>query len=355
MPVPHLKDEFGRVPAGGICRKIAPLDKEPIRARLFVRGPDAELRGEFFQSPKPLVRGARNMRKEESQIGEGPDGPHDQQEHIERDHGRSLSGVGAFGNRLANLRWRPYGTRVKNGKDNGKATPEGDSLEDRLGPEIDEALLALDELATDDPEEALATFDTLPEPVQALVDFQLLAARAHQALEQLDAARDILLALLPQHSENPDLHHQLGDVFEDLGEVEKANHHFEKTRALDLDLYEQLPQEEKQAGIDGLREALASIADSLKSRNLRVSVATLPSAADVLLGIDPRALSYYDEDTNHLIGYAGNIAFEFGGLEEDELKEALTLGLVEYLADDLELTNEELEAFGFELDESEED
>lgn len=353
MSVPHLNDKLCRIRAGRICRKIAALHEKAVGTRLFVRDPNAELRRKLLQRTKSLVGGAGNMRKKERQVGEGSDGPHDQQEHIQRDHGPSLAGGRPAGNCLVNAPWRPYGTAVKNGKDNGKGAPSGDALEDQLGPEIDEALLALDELCVDDPEEALATFDTLPEPVKALIDFQLLAARAQKAQRRLDVARDTLLALLPQHDENPDLHHQLGDVFEDLGDVEKANHHFEKTRALDLALYEQLPQDEQKLGSTELEEALASIANTLSSRKLGVRVVTLPSAADVIGGIDPRALCHYDEGKSTLVGYAGNIAFEFGGLEQDELKEALLVGLVEYLADDLDLSSEELEAFGFETDEEE--
>lgn len=235
---------------------------------------------------------------------------------------------------------------VKNGKGKESAMPKDSSLEEHLGPEIDEALLALDELATDDPEEALATFDTLPEPVQALVDFQLLSARAHQALGEVDTARDILLALLSKHTENPDVHHQLGDVFEDLGDIEKGNAHFEKTRALDLAAYENLTAEERERGVRELEQALANMAAGLAPRHLQVRVETLPSPSDVVAGIDPRALCHYQSETKTLVGYAGNVAFEFGELDDDEQKGALVLGLVEYIADDLGLSDEELERFG---------
>jgi tetratricopeptide (TPR) repeat protein len=244
---------------------------------------------------------------------------------------------------------------VKNGKGAGPPTLPEDSRSDILGPEIDEALLALDELASEDPEEALATFDTLPEPVQALVDFQLLAARAHQSLGELEAARDILLALHDHHAQNADLHHQLGDVLEDLGEVEKANSHFEKTLALDLAAYEQLSPEERSRLALELEQALTKIAKTLESRGLHVSVDTLPSSSDVLLGIDPRALCRYQKDTKHLVGYAGNVAFEFHDLEDDLRQNALLSGLIAYAADELELSNEELELLGFEVDDSEQE
>lgn len=355
MSVTHLNDELGRVSSGSIGRKIASLDNQPIGVLFRISGPNPELPREFFQGAKALVGGARNVGKEKREVRQGSHSTHDQQKHVQRDHGPSLSVPRPLSNCLANLQERFYGPDVKNGKKDSEASPSHDSLEERLGPEIDEALLALDELASDDPEEALATFDTLPEPVQALVDFQLLAARAHQALGQLDAARDILLALLREHEENPDLHHQLGDVFEDLGEVEKGNMHFEKTRSLDLALYEQLPHDERKQGVAELEEALFAIKTGLSSRKLGVRVETLPSAPDVTEGIDPRALCHYHEATNTLIGYAGNIAFEFGGLEEDEQKEALIGALIEYAADDLELSADELEIFGFDTDEDDED
>lgn len=296
------------------------------------------------------------MREEEEQVGHRSDRSHDEQEHIQGDHDRSLSEPGVFSNRLAHSRGRFYGSRVKNAKDKQEQTRPGDTLEEHLGPEIDEALLALDELATDDPEEALATFDTLPEPVQALVDFQLLAARAHQALGELDTSRDMLLALLDLHPQNADVHHQLGDVSEDLGDIAKANEHFEKTRVLDLASYEKLPMEERRKGEDELEQALASIDSTLKNRDFRFSVETLPSPADVILGVDPRALCHYRKETKNLVAYAANLVFEFGDLtDEEERREALIAGLLEYAADDLDLSAEELELFGLISAESDED
>jgi tetratricopeptide (TPR) repeat protein len=295
------------------------------------------------------------MGEEQHQIGHGTERAHDQQEHVQRNHEASLTLERQLSNHLAYELTRLYGPDVKNGKGAGPPRLPEDSRSDILGPEIDEALLALDELASEDPEEALATFDTLPEPVQALVDFQLLAARAHQSLGELEAARDILLALLDHHALNADLHHQLGDVLEDLGEVEKANSHFEKTLALDLAAYEQLSPEERSMLALELEQALTKIAKTLESRGLHVSVDTLPSSSDVLLGIDPRALCRYQKDTKHLVGYAGNVAFEFHDLEDDLRQNALLSGLIAYAADELELSNEELELLGFEVDDSEQE
>lgn len=290
------------------------------------------------------------MREEQEQVRSCSHSSHDEQEHIQRDHGRSLSPRSLVGNHLADLFGQSYGPPVKNGKSKGEQAPPDDTLEERLGPEIDEALLALDELATDDPEEALATFDTLPEPVQALVEFQLLAARAHHALGHLEAARDTLLALLKEHSENADVHHQLGDVFEDLGDLEKGNEHFERTRLLDLKSYEELPAEERQDAVVELEEALTSIASTLETRNLKFSVEALPSPADVALGIDPRALCHYRNDTKSLVAYSANLVFEFGDVADSaERKEALIVGLIEYAADDLDLSDDELVLFGFEI------
>lgn len=264
----------------------------------------------------------------------------------------SLSAAGHLSNCLAPALGRLYVPGVKNEKGQVDQAPPDESLEERLGPEIDEALFLLDELATDDPEEALATFDTLPVPVQALVDFQLLAARAHQALGEVETARDILLSLLNEHAENPDVHHQLGDVFEDLGDVEKGNAHFEKTRALDLSAYEKLTSEERKKSVVELEEALAKIAATLTPRRLQVTVETMPSQADVIAGIDPRALCHYRKETESLVGYAGNVAFEFGDLDDGEPHDALVLGLIEYAATELGLSEHEIGLFGVGIDES---
>ncbi len=220
------------------------------------------------------------------------------------------------------------------------------SLAETLGPEIEEALLALDELCVDDPEEAISTFDTLPEPVQALVDFQLLLARAHHAIGQLEAARDILLALTSDNEENADLFHQLGDVLEDLGDLPRANQYFEKTRTLDAAALDALPTDLKREFDEEAMQALQFIAEELAPRQFSCATEPLPSAEDVVSGVDPRALSRYRASDSTLLAYSANLGAEYGDIEDDEERgEAYLFGIVATSADELGLSEDERARF----------
>ncbi len=246
-------------------------------------------------------------------------------------------------NCLAKDRAGTYAFLMAKGDEPDKAE---DDLEARLGTEIAEALLALDELSLDDPEEALATFDTLPEPVQALVDFQLLNARAHQALGQLEAARDILFSLLPAHEDNADVHHQLGDVLEDLGEVRRANEHFESVLRLDGSAFSELADEEQNLARDLATTALARLESATTSRSLKTAVEVLPKPEDVRAGVDPRALSHASEDSTWTV-YSANLAFEYGDIEDEEERLlAVIEGLLESAPETLHLSEAELADLG---------
>lgn len=232
----------------------------------------------------------------------------------------------------------------------GKHAPE--EVENALGPELDEALLALDELAAEDPEEALTMFDTLPEPVQALAHFQLVLARAHQNLEQLEAARDLVEKVLARDADNADAHHLLGDVLEDMGETAAANDHFLRTLSLDEKAYASLPADERIEG-DEVESVLGeSLEKLLDKRSIQLEVRNFPDASDVKSGIDPRALFVMPDDSR-LVAYLSNIQAELGDLDEDDFIDALTFAAASEIADSLDLDEEELAEAGVNLSEPE--
>lgn len=196
--------------------------------------------------------------------------------------------------------------------------PETDELEERLRPELDEALLALDELAVEDPEEALSMFDSLPEPVQALPEFLLTLARAHQNLEQLEAALELTLGVLGKNQQNADAHHLAGDLCEDLGKSEEATSHFLAT--LRLDQVQLDPVEPEGALLSRIseeaRRTLEHLPDEMRPR---LTVLPLPSEEEVRDGVDPRALCRFlpGKDGGGLLHlYATNLHAEYGDLEE---------------------------------------
>lgn len=229
-------------------------------------------------------------------------------------------------------------------------------LEVSLRPELDEALLGLDELALENPEEALSMFETLPEPVQALPEFQLALARTNQLLGQLEAARDIVLAVVQHERVAADAHHLLGDLLEDLGDGDGANEHFICVLELDQKSFEEectIPESE-------LRERLSSILtatiDALPEeirtqvQDAQRSVSLFPTALEVKAGLDPRALTHWQKDDDKagtFVLYGANLDAEFGDLTEfDEFSPHVRAAIHDEIVEQLELSAAESKRFG---------
>lgn len=229
-------------------------------------------------------------------------------------------------------------------------------LSNHLRPELDEALLALDETCNDNPDDALAVFESLPEAVQALPDFQLALARTYQAKGQLDAARDVAANILPHPEHGADAHHFLGDVLEDLGQLEEANEHFLKTLELDQFAF-------RDEGVDpaALCERLQSVLQRIVTElpaeiapsvgAARLEVRLFPTREEVLEGTDPRSFLHFQgeprSDSARLVLYAANLHAEFGDLEEfDEFVPQVTACIHQELALFLELSEPESRRLG---------
>jgi len=232
---------------------------------------------------------------------------------------------------------------------------EPQDLEASLRPELDEALLGLDELAAENPEEALSMFETLPEPVQAMAEFQLVLARCHQSLEQLEVARDLAMGVLAKDDTQADAHHLLADLLEDLGDESGANEHFLTTLKLDRKSFEETSTLSDEELLSRLTKVLASTMDSLPEEvRSRIVAAThkvelFPTEADVKAGLDPRALSHFDESakTEVLTLFAANLDAEYGDLDEfDEFLPHVRATIVQEIVDHLGLDAAESERLG---------
>lgn len=230
-----------------------------------------------------------------------------------------------------------------------------------MQPELEEALLGLDELAQHNAEEALNVFQTLPAPVQDLPDFQLVLARANQALGRLEEARTLSMRVVDNHESSADAHHLLADLLEDLGDTTLANHHFLRTLELDRLQFERESEIPKEELFARLEKVLSDACDPLpKDVSLKSRVELLPSVEEVEGGLDPRALTSYlppgrGGEEALLTLFAANLDAEFGDLEEfGEFAPHVQRAIRDDLIGHLSLTPGQLRQIGWEIPESNE-
>lgn len=209
---------------------------------------------------------------------------------------------------------------------------EDDDLDLEDGDDaLDDALIHLDELMVEDPEEALATFRALPPEVQALPEFRLSLAHIQRNLGDLAATRSVLTELLAEEPDYADAHHLLGDALEDLGEAAQATKHFLRTLELDRLAASEIPEVEVAALLDETMQHLTQVMRELPAEfharlsNVPLLVERLPSESMVREGLDPRALGVFEGQADeHLSGpnphsvptriilFADNLAAEYG-------------------------------------------
>ncbi len=234
-------------------------------------------------------------------------------------------------------------------------TEDADQISE-MRPELDEALLGLDQLAQENAEEGLAMFATLPEPVQGLAAFQLVLARTQQALKQLDKAKTIAEQIVSADEENADAHHLLADILEDQENTQEANSHFIRTLRLDKKSYEEgasLPEAElKKALLQILKSTCAELPAEYQSP---ARIELFPTEKDVENGVDPRALSIWvtgDAPKGYLVLYAANLDAEFGDLVEfDEFAPHVCDTIRGEIAGHLSFSEEMLQKLGWEKSE----
>lgn len=186
--------------------------------------------------------------------------------------------------------------------DSEESAPDASEVEQEEA--LVEALESLDELAQEDPEEALSMFETLPEEVQTLPDFQLALAGLLRATEDLEGAKEVLESLVESDAEDADAHHALGDVLEDLGDLERATTHFLRVLELDTLAVAERPAAELEELLDETLQHLKTTVEELpkewheRLKNVPLEVARLPSEDLVKDGLDPRALGLFEGPTH---------------------------------------------------------
>lgn len=231
-----------------------------------------------------------------------------------------------------------------------------------LSLELDEALLALDELGSEDPEDAITMFGTLPEPVQQLPAFVLALARLHQASGALKRARKLAETVITTETgaaASPgaasddqqavllaDAHHLLGDVLEDLDEPDLANQHFLSCLQADEKLFKERSGAQAEELRDRLAELLEETVQQLpeevrpRIQSAERKVALFPSAQQVKKGMDPRALGVWlsegSSQQNQLVLFAANVEAEYGDLDEfgelvPQVRQAIFDMIIEHL------------------------
>jgi tetratricopeptide (TPR) repeat protein len=216
-----------------------------------------------------------------------------------------------------------------------------------LQAELDEALLALEELITESPEEALSMYESLPAEVRNRFEFRLSKARALRATEQLDDARHICETLIAETDDRvlqADIHHLLGDLLEDLGDTDAANEHFISVLRIDQEMFptlQHVAEPQLSNKLNSLtKSAIQALSSAAQAQITGHSVVLFPSEDEVRSGLDPRAFSVYVPNARggEFKVFAANLDAEFGDLEElDEFDEHVITEIKEQLAEQLGL------------------
>lgn len=171
-------------------------------------------------------------------------------------------------------------------------TAADDTISDELLDTLDE----LYDLAAEDPEEAYSTFQSFPEEVRAMLQFQMALAGIEKLLERFEEGEERLRGLLAARPDDADLHHQLADLLEDSGNLKDANHHFLETLRLDnLEPAASSPEIEKRVEAT-VKEVIESLPPNFQSKLAHVPlfIEPRPSREVVEGGLDPRSLGLFE-------------------------------------------------------------
>lgn len=229
--------------------------------------------------------------------------------------------------------------------------------------DLEEALVALEELGAEDPEQALAMFDELPEQVQGLFDFQLALALLYRNSRKLEVARDIALRLLEHANDDPDVHHLLGDVYEDLGQEKDATRHFVQTLRLDRAEFPDDSRELINRVGAAAQQTLMQLPDEFKARlsDVPLLVESHPSENAVEEGLDPRCLGTFEgpaheqhrdpaagfaqvSSPTRIVLYAHNLAAQF---DDEELEEQVRITVLHEVGHYFGLDEADMERLGW--------
>jgi len=240
---------------------------------------------------------------------------------------------------------------------------DDDLLDDPEQAELWKTLQNLEEIAEEDPAQALAVFAALPSEVREIADFQLVHAGLLRSSGDLPAAERVLQALIALDHEDADAHHMLGDVLEDMGKLERALDHFLETLRLDSQASAEHSAEEVEGVLDATLEHLERTVKELPAEwrarleGVPLLVQRLPSEDMVRAGLDPRALGLFDGPMHaeaegidcapaptRIVLFAENLALDFP--DADEFKDQVRITVLHELGHYFGLDEDDMERLG---------
>ncbi|HSC87540.1 MAG TPA: metallopeptidase family protein [Polyangiaceae bacterium] len=228
-----------------------------------------------------------------------------------------------------------------------------------LPDELWETLEDLYDLAEEDPPEALSTFQSFPEGLRELREFQMALAYIEKRQEDYAAAEKRLRSLLVRAPDDADVHHQLGDLLDDAGRPEDATRHFLRT----LELDSASPALATPELLDRIGQALEGAVRDLPAEyqerlaHVPLLVESRPSVDLVESGFDPRAMGLFDGldhegDLNQahttaptrIVLYAENLIDEAG--DGPELEEEVIVTVLHEIGHYFGLDEDDMERLG---------
>jgi predicted Zn-dependent protease with MMP-like domain len=233
------------------------------------------------------------------------------------------------------------------------------SVPGELPEELWEALEDLWDLASEDAGEALSTFQSFPEGIRELREFQMALAYIEKQQESFEEAERRLTALSAKYPEDGDICHQLADLLEDMGKLKQANGWFLRTLELDQ-LRPALATPELSNRIE---QAVAEIVKGLppdyreRMAHVPLLIEPRPSREVVEEGLDPRALGLFEgqdheadlnnavtEAPTRIVLFSENLIDEAG--EGPELEEEVAITVLHELGHYFGLDEEDMERLG---------
>lgn len=223
-----------------------------------------------------------------------------------------------------------------------------------------EALDALYELAEEDPEEALAMFESMPAELRSHPEIRVAEAAVLKASGRIEDAIERLRALLSEAPDDADLHHMMGDALEDAGELEKATEHFLRVWKLDHDRTDLISAELLTQMENTARQTVRELPDEFRQllRQVPIFIEDRPTAELVRDGLDPRAFGLFDgptqeewsgetppEPPSRIVIYSQNLAAEFS---EEDLLEQVAITILHEVGHYFGLDEEDMARLGLE-------
>jgi predicted Zn-dependent protease with MMP-like domain len=196
--------------------------------------------------------------------------------------------------------------------------------------DVAKTLRHLEQVADRNIDEAIAEISRLPPDLAAASALRLLQASLRAERGDLDEAVRLTRTVVVDEPNNPDGHHFLACLFEELDHPEKARDHFLTTLKLDRLAWQARPSTERQDLLDEVGRHVRSTVQRLPSQfregmtAVPILIEPLPDDDLVEDGFDPRSLGVFEgpdhalrgspdvhATTTRIVLFAENLAAEF--------------------------------------------